>query len=304
MAKTTYPWTEAGVTARPVRSIEGVETGVPILIGYGAEAAGPLELHGGAEPDARFGRSPYRLGEAVRLFFENGGRRCYVVTVPEGGRQSAVDFHAGLAAAKDVHDADLVVLPDAMLLGADEYGALVRYVLKDCARMRRFAIFESREGVDFGAAWLSWGAAYPMAGAKAAGLIAGADAALGVWRAPVELHGGTLAREGEWRYAPVRRLSIMLERSIERGLEWAGTEPRKSELFTLVRGVTKHFLLDLWRRGAFAGGDPDNAFFVRCDGTVMGQEDLDDGDFIVEVSIAPLKPAEFVVLRIVQRASS
>src|SRR5204863_5491041 len=145
-------------------------------------------------------------------------------------------------------------------------GPLVQDVLKDCARTRRFALLETREGVNFGRGWLSWGAAYPLPGGQVAGLYAAEDGFHGVWKAPADVHGATLARDTEWKYVTVRRLSILIERSLERGLQWVTHEPRKSDLFSLVRGVVKHFLLDLWRKGALVGPDPDKAFFVRCDG--------------------------------------
>jgi phage tail sheath protein FI len=114
-----------------------------------------------------------------------------------------------------------------------------------------------------------------------AGLYAAADLQHGVWKAPAELPGTTLAREGEWKNAAVRRLAIMIERSIERGLRWVVLEPMKRQLFAQVRAMTEAFLLDLWRRGALAGGAAEAAFFVRCDETTMPPEDLDMGDFVI-----------------------
>ena len=284
--------------------VEAVETGVPVFVGYArAATAAPVELRSYSDFEQRFGETRYRLGEAVRLFFEHGGRRCFVSSVT-GEKPTADALRAGLAAAKETVEADLLVMPDAVLVGPQDYGTLARDALKDCATMRRFALLEILPGVNFGTGWLSWGAAYPLPAGQVAGMYSAEDEIHGVWKAPAELHGATLARDGEWKYVTVRRLSILIERSLERGLDWVAHEPRKSELFTLVRGVVKHFLLDLWRKGALVGAEPEKAFFVRCDGTTMGIEDLDDGDFIIEVSFAPVKPAEFVVLRIVEKAGS
>ena len=306
MAKTIYPGVDIPDVVDRAHPIEAVETGIPVFVGLGkSEDNGGVgaPVRSFAEFEKRFGMPRYRLSEAVRLFFDNGGSRCYVSAVP-GDKPTHEGLRAGLAAATDLHDADLVAVPDAALVRADAYGALAQDVLKDCARTRRFAVLEAREGVDFGTAWRSWGAAYAVPCGKAAGLIAAEDAIHGPWKAPAELPNGTLAREGEWKYVTVRRLSILIERSIERGLDWVAHEPRNAELFSLVRGVVKHFLLDLWRKGALVGPELESAFFLRCDGTTMGIEDLDDGDFIIEVSFAPIKPSEFVVLRIVQKLTA
>ena len=306
MAKTLYPGVEIPDVVDRAHPIAAVETGIPVFVGLGrSEDNGGVgePVRSFAEFEKRFGMPRYRLSEAVRLFFDNGGLQCYVSAVP-GDKPSHEGLRAGLAAAKDIAEADLVVVPDAALVRADAYGALMQDVLKDCARTRRFAVLEAREGADFGTAWRSWGAAYAMPGGKAAGLIAAEDAIHGPWKAPAELPNGTLAREGEWKYVTVRRLSIFIERSLERGLDWVAHEPRNADLFSLVRGVVKHFLLDLWRKGALVGPEPESAFFLRCDGTTLGLEDLDDGDFIIEVSFAPIKPKEFVVLRIVQKAAA
>ncbi len=112
--------------------------------------------------------------------------------------------------------------------------------------------------------------------------------------------GRTMSSDPEWRYVNVRRLFIYLEHSIDRGTQWAVFEPNGERLWTSVRRAVEDFLLTQWRSGALAGQTPDEAFFVRCDRTTMSQNDLDNGRLVVLVGVAPLRPAEFVVLRIGQ----
>ena len=102
----------------------------------------------------------------------------------------------------------------------------------------------------------------------------------------------------EWKYVNVKRLSIFIDRSITRGLQWTVFEPNGESLWANVRATVENFLLELWRRGALMGSRPDQALFVHCDRTTMTQDDIDKGRLLVVIGIAPLKPAEFVIIRI------
>ncbi len=102
----------------------------------------------------------------------------------------------------------------------------------------------------------------------------------------------------EWKYVPIRRLALHLESSIARGLHWVVFEPNGAALWTKVRQRVDAFLTALFRQGALAGATPSEAFFVRCDATTMTAADLAAGRLVVVVGVAPLRPAEFVVLRI------
>lgn len=106
------------------------------------------------------------------------------------------------------------------------------------------------------------------------------------------------AHDPEWKYVNVRRFALFLERSIEEGTRWTVFEPNDQALWTHVRGAVRSFLTGLFRAGALRGSKPEEAFFVRCDRTTMTQDDVDDGRLVVIVGFAPLRPAEFVVLRI------
>jgi len=102
----------------------------------------------------------------------------------------------------------------------------------------------------------------------------------------------------EWKYIPVRRLALYIETSLERGLTWAVFEPNDEPLWIKLRGVTENFLAQLFRQGAFIGNRPDDAYFVRVDRTTMTQDDIDTGRLNILIGFAPLRPAEFVIVRI------
>jgi uncharacterized protein len=119
-----------------------------------------------------------------------------------------------------------------------------------------------------------------------------------VWGART-LEGGT---DPEWRYVPVRRLALFIEESIDRGLNWVVFEPNGPALWAQIRLNVEAFLLDLWRRGAFQGARSTDAFSVKCDANTTTQNDIAAGVVNLVIGFAPLKPAEFVILRIQLRA--
>jgi hypothetical protein len=109
---------------------------------------------------------------------------------------------------------------------------------------------------------------------------------------------GKAAEATHWRYLPVRRLALYLENSLRNTLLAAAFEPMTPTLYSAVRAAAESFLLDLFRRSAFQGRSPQEAFFVRCGPETMTQDDIDNGRLILEIGIAPLRPAEFIILRI------
>lgn len=112
-----------------------------------------------------------------------------------------------------------------------------------------------------------------------------------------------LTSDTPWKYVPVRRLFIFLEESIDEGTQWAVFEPNDEELWATLRQSVSDFLTRVWRDGALLGATPEEAFFVRCDRTTMTQDDLDNGRLILLIGVAAVKPAEFVIIRIGQKAS-
>ncbi len=112
----------------------------------------------------------------------------------------------------------------------------------------------------------------------------------------------TLSSDASWRYLNVRRLFNYVEKSIERGTQWAVFEPNDQFLWSKMRRDINSFLKNVWRDGALFGQTPDQAFFVKCDEENNPQETRDLGQLIIDIGIAPVKPAEFVIFRIGQYA--
>jgi phage tail sheath protein FI len=106
----------------------------------------------------------------------------------------------------------------------------------------------------------------------------------------------------QWKYVPVRRLALFLEGSIERGTQWAVFVPNDEPLWTQLSLNIEAFMIGLWCKGAFQGTTPKTALFVKCDHETMTQDDIQKGLVNIIVGFAPLKPAEFVILKFQQRS--
>jgi Bacteriophage tail sheath protein len=113
----------------------------------------------------------------------------------------------------------------------------------------------------------------------------------------------TIGSDASWRYIPVRRMAIFLRVSIYNGIQWAVFEPNDEPLWSSLRLNIRAFMLTQFRAGAFQGSKPDDAFFVLCDSTTTTQQDIDNGVVNILVGFAPLKPAEFVVLKLSQKVN-
>src|SRR5262249_53226883 len=107
----------------------------------------------------------------------------------------------------------------------------------------------------------------------------------------------------DYKYVPVRRLALFIEESLYRGTQWAVFEPNDEPLWAQLRLNIGAFMHDLFRQGAFAGTSPAQAYKVKSDKETTTPSDVSKGVVNVEVGFAPLKPAEFVVLRIQQLAA-
>jgi phage tail sheath protein FI len=110
----------------------------------------------------------------------------------------------------------------------------------------------------------------------------------------------TLSDDAEWRYINVRRLFNYIETSILSGTQWVVFEPNDLELWQRIRRTVAAFLLGMWRDGALFGATPEQAFYVKCDAETNPPDVVDAGYVVIEVGVAPVKPAEFVVFRIAQ----
>ena len=110
----------------------------------------------------------------------------------------------------------------------------------------------------------------------------------------------TLSSDPAWRYLNVRRLFNYVEESILEGTQWVVFEPNDLDLWQRVKRTLNAFLMRVWRDGALFGATPAEAFYVKCDAETNPPEVVDAGQLVVEVGIAPVKPAEFVIFRIAQ----
>lgn len=110
----------------------------------------------------------------------------------------------------------------------------------------------------------------------------------------------TISSDPEWKYVNLRRYFAYLERSVDRGTQWAVFEPNGERLWANVRRTVEDFLFNEWQMGALLGDKPEKAYFVKCDRSTMTQNDLDNGRLVCLVGVAPLRPAEFVIFRIGQ----
>ncbi|MFH8568871.1 phage tail sheath family protein [Streptomyces sp. NPDC017993] len=282
---------------------------------------------------------------------------------------------SGLQALRDVHDVNLLALPELASYESTEDIVTVLSAAERLCRERRIFLL-----VDAPAAWGSVDAAragiaafepvrsnhsglyfphlqltdpltgrlrsFPPSGAVA-GVIARTDSERGVWKAPAgteaRLAGvhslavkltdrengllnplginclrtfpmvgplvwgartleGSDALDSEWKYVPVRRLALHVEESLLRGLQWVVFEPNNEQLWQQIRLNASAYLHALFEKGAFKGGTPRQAYFVKCDKDTTTDEDIERGIVNVVVGIAPVKPAEFVIVKIQQMA--
>lgn len=121
------------------------------------------------------------------------------------------------------------------------------------------------------------------------------DAGICIWGAR------TLTSDSEWTYINVRRLFLFVEESIDKGTQWVVFEPNDAALWAKVKRNLTAFLTRVWRDGALFGASADEAFFVKVDAENNPPAVRDAGQLVIEVGIAPVKPAEFVIIRISQK---
>ncbi len=112
----------------------------------------------------------------------------------------------------------------------------------------------------------------------------------------------TLSSDASWRYINVRRLFSFVEESIQQGTQWIVFEPNDADLWARIRRDITAFLTMVWRSGALFGATPAEAFYVKCDAETNPPAVRDLGQVVIEIGMAPVKPAEFVIFRISQWA--
>ncbi|RKT89234.1 hypothetical protein SAMN05421805_1358 [Saccharopolyspora antimicrobica] len=279
----------------------------------------------------------------------------------------------GIQALRDVHDVNLLALPEVSDYESTEDAvAVIAAADRLCRERRIFQLVDAPSawgGVDSVRAGISAFEpvrsdhaglffphlqaadpltgrlrAYPPCGAVA-GIIARTDGERGVWKAPagteakvrgvqslsVQLSdrengllnplgvnclrtfpvvgplvwgsrtlAGADSVDSEWKYLPVRRLALHVEESLRRGLQWVVFEPNDDQLWQQIRLSASGYLHALFRQGAFRGRTPREAYFVKCDSDTTTEADVERGVVNVVVGIAPVKPAEFVIVTIQQ----
>lgn len=305
------------------------------------------------------------LADAVRGFFENGGRLCYVLpldprtaTSPAGAQEAV---YAALQLSTEADDIDLLCAPDAARYGSEDAAAIHRLVLDSTIDEHRFAILDSLPDGDLSATVAHWqrlagrnGALYypwvvvsdaqgrlravPPCG-HIAGVFARTDREAGVFKAPANepLHGvhdlvtsltdgaersadpagvvnclrafpsrgirvwgaRTTTREPAWRYINVVRLFQTTARWIERNLADVVMEPHDVWLWARIRREVNDYLFKLFRQGALKGTTPQEAYFLKCDDETTPPFMRERGQVVVEVGLAPIVPAEFIIVRYV-----
>ena len=113
---------------------------------------------------------------------------------------------------------------------------------------------------------------------------------------------GADQQASEWKYIPVRRMALNIEESLFRGTQWVVFEPNDEPLWSQIRLNLGAFMQGLFRQGAFEGKTPKEAYFVKCDAETTTQDDIDHGVVNIVVGFRPLKPAEFVIIKLQQLA--
>jgi phage tail sheath protein FI len=106
----------------------------------------------------------------------------------------------------------------------------------------------------------------------------------------------------QWGYVPVRRMALFIEQTLKLNLTWVIFEPNDDPLWIAIRTTIEGFMLSLFNQGAFAGTKPSEAFQVKCDSSTTTPDDVNNGIVNIIVAFAPLKPAEFVIIKIAQLA--
>jgi uncharacterized protein len=121
-----------------------------------------------------------------------------------------------------------------------------------------------------------------------------------VWGSRTLVAGNTAFAQS--KYVPVRRMTLFIEQTLYANLRWVVFEPNDAPLWTAIKSSIDAFMLSLFRQGALQGSTPSDAFQVKCDATTTTATDQQNGIVNIVVAFAPLKPAEFVIVKIAQLA--
>jgi phage tail sheath protein FI len=348
MVEYRYPGVYVEELSVGPHTIEGVSTSTAGFVGLSGRGPllGPLTSFMQFEP-AGTDNPGANLALALRGFFDNGGRQCFISQISPRD-----PLESGLGAF-DGHDVSVVCCPD------DTTTASAAVMARHCeARKDRVCILQATQAVvsvaahrppvqsSYAAYYHPWLEVPSLEGTSKvmvppcghiAGVYARNDIEHAVWKAPanealvgvtglsqeinetdsemlsasgvdsirkfagqgIRVWGArTTSPDPEWKYINVRRLFLYIEQSLYQGLQWVVFEPNDAALWKAVGASIETFLAKIWRDGGLQGAKPEEAFFVKCDRETMTQTDIDNGRMICLIGVAPLKPAEFVILRI------
>ena len=249
-----------------------------------------------------------------KLTLVGGGSTAPARVTPDEYVGNSAD-RTGFAGLEAIDNVTMLAVPDLMaayqkgMIDADQVKAVQLAMIAHCELMGdRVAILDAPPGLNaqqirewrvdkagydskYATLYWPWVKVFdPLAGV----LRAFPGRGIRVWGAR------TLSSDPAWRYINVRRLFNYIEGSVLGGTQWVVFEPNDMALWERVKRTISAFLVRVWRDGALFGATPAEAFYVKCDGETNTAESIDAGQLIVEIGIAPVKPAEFVIFRIAQ----
>jgi len=361
-----------------IKPIEGVSLSDAVFVGECAAGTEnvPTPVSSTGEFEASFGlaakgKQSHRsdlMARSIRGYFENGGKKAWVIRVAEDRRHTD---GRGLSSLADLDGVGAVCLPGFTWTDCEK--TFIQGWLDAVVRTRHLLLIidpppgiELRSAADvktlglpastYAVMYYPWlqvrregrparTVLLPPSG-HVAGVWARVDADRGIWTAPAGVdtmlkvvsglefdvgdaeqgvlnplginalrdlpgHGPGIwgarllstASDPEWKYVNVRRFTNYIEHSIEAGTGWVVFESNDEPLWTAIKRSVETFLFGLFRQGSLVGTKPEEAFFVRCDSSTMTPNDIVNGIVNIFVGFAPLKPAEFVVLRISQKTA-
>lgn len=363
----------------PVKTIVGVSTATPVLIGTFPSGLPftPKKVRSHQEGDRIFGglQTNHLSSLVMKQFFENGGKEIWIVSIGRTTRGQPKLLLKGLLQLSHIPSFTILLIPETTHLSDREAAKVFQTAIPIIEQQRAVYLIDPpqqdaiRQSVKSLALWYKSqpfirhpnlilyhprihipsmaSAALPITippSGTLAGLFARLDETRGVWKAPAGMEATlmgvmgleqlltsqdvtllesgninalkqtspttfvawgsrTLSPDPEWRYVPVRRTALFLESSIKQGLTWTVFEPNDEPLWKQIRQSVGDFLTSLFRQGAFQGTKPQDAFFVKCGRDTITANDQAAGLLHILVGFAPLKPAEFVTLRISQKVS-
>jgi uncharacterized protein len=202
-------------------------------------------------------------------------------------------YHPWLLTSNPITGVNMPVPPSGTMLG--------RYAYTD----NNVGVFKSPAGIREGALRTAFACAVPISDEDQDVLNpAGVNALRNLINYGNVIWGArTLSLDGDWTYLAIRRFFIFVEQSLLNSLQWVVFEPNDQRLWAAINRDVGAFLTTLWHQGALFGESPTEAFFVVCDESNNPPETRTEGILYIDIGLAPVYPAEFVVIRISQKTA-